>query len=124
MAPGTVIRVAGGTYPVNYLTFQPRVIMIQGGWSPDFTERDLAAHRTALDGQLQAEVLYFSIDSGEQSSTPGFFWHTSAATFFPSRLLSRAYVPLIYRVRTRARHVRAPPTRACVRARRAYAPSS
>ena len=39
VAPGTVIRVAGGAHAVNYLTFSTKVVMIQGGWSPDFDRR-------------------------------------------------------------------------------------
>ena len=62
--PGTVIRVAGGSYAVNYRTFSEKVVMIQGGWSPDFSERELSVYPTSFDGGLQDEVLYFSIDSG------------------------------------------------------------
>jgi len=64
-APGTVIRVAGGSYPVNYRTFDTKVVMIQGGWNQTFTQRDLKAFPTVFDGQLAEEILYFSFDSGE-----------------------------------------------------------
>ena len=46
--PGTVIRVAGGSYAVNYRTFSEKVVMIQGGWSPDFSERELSVYPTSL----------------------------------------------------------------------------
>ena len=60
---GTVIRIAGGTYMVNYLTFDPKVVMIQGGWSLDFRQRDLRAQPTILDGQMIDCVLYFAFSS-------------------------------------------------------------
>ena len=65
ISPGTVIRVAGGSYPVNYMTFTSKVVMIQGGWSSDFSERDLSRYPTTFDGGMQEEILYFSVDSGE-----------------------------------------------------------
>ena len=67
VSPGTVIRVAGGTYKVNYTTFDPAVVMIQGGWSPDFSQRDLKLHPTTLDGDMLDCVLYFSFSSGENA---------------------------------------------------------
>ena len=65
VAPGTAVRVAGGIYSVNYITFSAKVVMIQGGWSPDFGERDLELYPTTFDGGLLDEILYFSISSGE-----------------------------------------------------------
>lgn len=59
VAPGTLIRVAGGSYSVNYITFDPKVVMIQGGWSSDFTQRDLGQYPTTFDGEMQDEILYF-----------------------------------------------------------------
>jgi len=64
VAPGTVIRVAAGTYLVNYITFSEKVVMIQGGWSADFTLRNLRQFPTNFDGQMQREILYFSANSG------------------------------------------------------------
>ncbi|MCD6305869.1 MAG: hypothetical protein J7M32_06220 [Deltaproteobacteria bacterium] len=64
VAPGTAIRVAGGTYAVNYMTFSSKVIMIQGGWSADFSRRDLAQYATTFDGGMRDEILYFSVSSG------------------------------------------------------------
>jgi len=64
VAPGTVIRVAGGTYNVNYMTFSERVIMIQGAWSGDFSHRDLRQFPTTFDGRMGGEVLYFSNSGG------------------------------------------------------------
>ena len=61
---GQVIRVAGGTYNVNYLTFTPKTIMIQGGWNSNFTRRNLGTNPTIFDGQAVDEVLYFSFSSG------------------------------------------------------------
>jgi hypothetical protein len=66
-SPGTVIRVAGGTYSVNYITFSPKVVMIQGGWSSDFSQRNLKLYPTTFDGGLKDEVLYFSVSSGESA---------------------------------------------------------
>lgn len=65
VASGTVIRVAGGLYPLNYITFSPKALMIQGGWSPDFSQRDLRQHPTTFDGEVRNEILYFSVSSGE-----------------------------------------------------------
>lgn len=65
VAPGTVIRVAGGSYDVNYTTFSPKVVMIQGGWSPAFSHRDLKSYPTIFDGEMRDEILYFSVDEGE-----------------------------------------------------------
>jgi hypothetical protein len=65
-ALGSCIRVAGGTYKVNYMTFDLAVVMIQGGWNADFTVRNLKTYQTVLDGSSSAddEVLYFSFTSG------------------------------------------------------------
>jgi hypothetical protein len=65
VAPGTVIRVAEGSYLVNYRTFSSKVVMIQGGWSADFSQRDLGLYSTTFDGRMTDEILYFSTDSGE-----------------------------------------------------------
>ena len=62
--PGKVIRVAGGTYPVTYQTFSSKVVMLQGGWSPDFSARDLKLYPTTFDGGNKAEIIYFAISSG------------------------------------------------------------
>jgi len=62
--PGKVLRVAGGTYPVTYLTFSSKVVMIQGGWSPDFSTRDLKLYPTAFDGGLADEIIHFSVGNG------------------------------------------------------------
>ncbi|MBI1880426.1 MAG: hypothetical protein HYR94_19790 [Chloroflexi bacterium] len=64
---GQVIRVEGGTYNVNYRTFSPKTIMIQGGWNSDFTRQGLGAPPTIFDGRSLAEVLYFSSSSGANS---------------------------------------------------------
>ena len=64
--PGACIRIAEGTYRVNYMTFSPRTVMIQGGWSADFSTRDLAQHPTTLDGGMEDEILYFSTWSSSQ----------------------------------------------------------
>lgn len=61
---GRVIRVEGGTYNVNYLTFTPKTIMLQGGWNSSFTLRNLRATPTIFNGQFAGEVLYFSFNSG------------------------------------------------------------
>jgi hypothetical protein len=63
--PGTAIRVAGGTYPVNYITFSPKVVMIQGGWNANFSQRNLRQYPTTFDGGMQDEILYFSVSSGK-----------------------------------------------------------
>jgi hypothetical protein len=63
--PGKVLRVAGGTYPVTYLTFSSKVVMIQGGWSPDFSTRDLKLYRTIFDGGMEGEIINFSVSSGQ-----------------------------------------------------------
>ena len=65
VAPGTAIRVAGGSYPVNYMTFSSKVVMIQGGWNLDFSQRDLKLYPTTFDGGMQDEILYFSVSGGE-----------------------------------------------------------
>jgi hypothetical protein len=64
---GQLIRVEGGTYNVNYITFSPTTIMIQGGWNSNFTHRDLGATPTIFDGQSLGEVLYFSFSTGTNS---------------------------------------------------------
>ncbi len=61
---GSVLRVESGTYNVNYMTFNPTTIMIQGGWNSNFTSRDLIETPTIFDGQSLDEVLYFSLSSG------------------------------------------------------------
>jgi len=68
-ADGSCIRVAKGTYFVNYMTFIPKVIMIQGGWNADFTVRNLKTNPTVLDGSKKDddEVLYFSFASGNSA---------------------------------------------------------
>jgi hypothetical protein len=67
VAPGTVIRIAEGFYSVNYQTFNSKIVMIQGGWKSDFTERELGLYSTTFDGGMieEKEVLYFSVDSGK-----------------------------------------------------------
>ncbi|MEN8219294.1 MAG: right-handed parallel beta-helix repeat-containing protein [Pseudomonadota bacterium] len=65
VAPGTAIRVAEGSYSVNYMTFSSKVVMIQGGWNLDFTQRDLGLYPTTFDGGMTDEILYFSVSSGE-----------------------------------------------------------
>jgi hypothetical protein len=65
-AEGSCIRVAGGTYPAQYQTFTTRKVMIQGGWSTDFSTRDLEAYPTVLTPATdEAEVFYFSFSDGE-----------------------------------------------------------
>lgn len=64
---GQVIRVAGGYYTVNYITFIPKTIMIQGGWNKEFTSRDLSSQPTVFDGQFQKEVLYFAFSNDTNS---------------------------------------------------------
>jgi len=64
---GQLIRVEGGTYNVNCITFSPKTIMIQGGWNSNFTHRDLGATPTIFDGQSLGEVLYFSFSTGTNS---------------------------------------------------------
>ncbi|MCX6550090.1 MAG: hypothetical protein NTY02_03610, partial [Acidobacteria bacterium] len=66
-ARGTVIRVAGGSYLVNYVASGTKVVMIQGGWSPDFRQRDLRLYPTEFDGAMRDEILYFSPGSGEST---------------------------------------------------------
>jgi len=63
--PGKVIRVAGGTYPVTYLTPSSKVVMFQGGWSPDFATRDLKLYRTIFDGGMEDDIIFFSVSSGQ-----------------------------------------------------------
>jgi hypothetical protein len=65
VAPGTVLRIAGGAHAVAYQTFQPRVVMLQGGWAPGFAYRDPWRHPTRLVGNGADEVLYFSVAAGE-----------------------------------------------------------
>ena len=65
VSPGTAIRIAGGSYNVNYITFSTKVVMIQGGLSSDFSQRDLKLYPTIFDGGMQDEVIYFSVSSGE-----------------------------------------------------------
>ena len=65
VSPGTAIRVAEGMYTVNYQTFDQKVVMIQGGWNSDFTQRDLRLYPTTFDGEMEDEILYFSVNSGE-----------------------------------------------------------
>lgn len=65
ISDGTVIRVAGGTYYVNYTTFSSKVVMIQGGWNSDFSKRNLKSYPTTFDGGMKDEILYFSVSSGE-----------------------------------------------------------
>jgi len=65
ISDGTVIRVAGDIYYVNYTTFNTKVVMIQGGWSSDFSKRNLKAYPTTFDGGMKDEILYFSVSSGE-----------------------------------------------------------
>lgn len=64
---GSVIRIAKGTYKINYLTFDPKIVMIQGGWNSDFSKRDLRLYPVTLDGANRDEVLYFSSFSGNSS---------------------------------------------------------
>ncbi|MBN2207582.1 MAG: hypothetical protein JW742_09275 [Candidatus Aminicenantes bacterium] len=65
-APGSCIRVAAGTHRLNYMTFDVKVIMVQGGWKPNFTVRNLKTYPTVLDGSNEDddEVLRFSFTSG------------------------------------------------------------
>lgn len=65
VSPGTNIKVAGGTYYINYITRSEKIIMIQGGWKSDFSQRDLSKYPTTLDGNMEDEILYFSIGSGQ-----------------------------------------------------------
>ncbi len=66
VADGTVIRVANGTYNVNYSTFDPPVVvMIQGGWNSIFNIRNLKFYPVTFDGRMMDEILYFSMDSGD-----------------------------------------------------------
>jgi len=62
---GSIIRIAKGTYKINYLTFDPKIVMLQGGWSSDFMKRDLKLYPVTLDGANKDEVLYFSSYSGK-----------------------------------------------------------
>ena len=62
---GTVIRLREGIYALNYITFNNKVVMIQGGWNSAFTQRDLSQYQTILDGKEKGEILYFSSD-GDQ----------------------------------------------------------
>jgi len=64
---GTAIRVAGGSYSVNYITFDPMTVMIQGGWSSDFSKRDLKLYPTTFDGGMLDEILYFSFSYSERA---------------------------------------------------------
>ncbi|MCK4661301.1 MAG: T9SS type A sorting domain-containing protein [Bacteroidales bacterium] len=64
---GSVLRVERGTYNVNYMTFSPTTIMIQGGWNSNFTSRDPIETPTIFDGQSLDEVLYFGFASGTNS---------------------------------------------------------
>jgi len=64
VTPGTVIRIAGGSYPVNYMTFSEKVVMIQGGWNSNFSKRNLKLYPTTFDGGMQGTILYFSNSSG------------------------------------------------------------
>ncbi|MBI5583694.1 MAG: hypothetical protein HY892_07705 [Deltaproteobacteria bacterium] len=64
---GQVIRVEGGTYNLNYITFSPKTIMLQGGWNSDFTRRSPGVTPTIFDGRSLDEVLYFSFSSGANS---------------------------------------------------------
>lgn len=61
---GQIIRVQGGTYNVNYQTFTPKTIMIQGGWNATITVYDPIVTPTIFDGQTLGEVLYFSWNAG------------------------------------------------------------
>jgi hypothetical protein len=61
---GQIIRVQGGTYNVNYQTFTPKTIMIQGGWNAAFTVYNPMVTPTIFDGQNLGEVLYFSWNIG------------------------------------------------------------
>ena len=60
---GSVIRVEGGDYNVNYAMSSGKVIMIQGGWNSTFTQRDVQLFPTNFDGRLQDAILYFSFYS-------------------------------------------------------------
>lgn len=60
---GTLVRVQGGVHAVNHITFDPKSVMIQGGWSEDFAARSTERSPTMLDGSGIDEVLYFSFDS-------------------------------------------------------------
>lgn len=61
---GQVIRIQSGTYNLNYMSFSPKTIMIQGGWNSAFTTYDPTNTPTIFDGQNLGEVLYFSWGSG------------------------------------------------------------
>lgn len=63
-ADGQVIRIESGTYNLNYKSFSPKTIMIQGGWNHTFNTYDPANNPTIFDGQSIEEVLYFSWNDG------------------------------------------------------------
>jgi hypothetical protein len=57
---GCVLRVAKGTMALNYESYDPKTVMIQGGWSADFKTRSLKLNPTTLDGGDLNEILYLS----------------------------------------------------------------
>jgi len=64
---GTVVRIAGGLFRVNYKEFTTARLMLQGGWDSGFTQRNLREFPTTLDGANEGEILYFSMSEGENA---------------------------------------------------------
>lgn len=56
-AMNDVIKVAAGTYPENIVMKQG--LALEGGYAPDFSERDIAGHVTVIDGGGKASVVRF-----------------------------------------------------------------
>lgn len=58
------IRIAQGNYPGNFIysSHEAKSLVIQGGWTTDFSSRTVQPANTVLDGQSQGTVLVISCD--------------------------------------------------------------
>jgi len=66
-----LIKVAEGTYFEHSIVFYTTdtKIMIQGGWSTDFTDFDPDTYPTIFDGSLEDEVIYISTSASSQAGS-------------------------------------------------------
>ena len=68
---GDVITVTAGTYK-ELLVFQGRDIELLGGYSPDFSTRDIVQYETVLDGNNGGVVIHFRMSETNLTKLDGF----------------------------------------------------
>lgn len=68
---GAVLRVPAGTYDLNFsfppFNEAPR-LMIEGGWSADFSTRDYCSYQTTFNGQNLGSILDFQLFEGNSGA--------------------------------------------------------